>query len=443
MNYNVFPSTLNSSEIRVPGDKSISHRALIFGAIANGMSSFTGFLPSNDCLATLRAFQNMGLVISHDNTNLRVHGLGLKGLKNSSMPHDLGNSGTAVRLLAGLLAAQDFDSTLLGDESLSIRPMNRIIEPLSLMGAKISSQAGCLPLEITGQQNISDINYDMPLASAQVKSSIILAALYSDEQTIITECGITRDHSERMLMSMSGPIETKKSKVLIGASKSLEPIEMQIPGDFSSASFLIAAFLINKNSASLILKDVGINPTRIGFLSIIKLMGAKIELKNIGVFGNEPTADIHVQSSNLVGINIDDPDLISLAIDEFPIIFILGAYAQGLTKISGIDELRFKESDRIKSMTVGMKCLGVSINDTDQGVIIENSEFQGGIVDSFGDHRIAMSFVIAAIAATKEITVKNIDNINTSFPGFKDLMEQIGVNISLHNDNSSTTDAPK
>jgi 3-phosphoshikimate 1-carboxyvinyltransferase len=172
-------------------------------------------------------------------------------------------------------------------------------------------------------------------------------------------------------------------------------------------------------------------------------MGAKIELKNIGAFGNEPTADIHVQSSNLVGINIDDPDLISLAIDEFPIIFILGAYAQGLTKISGIDELRFKESDRIKSMAIGMKCLGVSINDTDQGVIIENSEFQGGMVDSFGDHRIAMSFVIAAIAATKEITVKNIDNINTSFPGFKDLMEQIGVNISLDNDSSSTTDAPK
>ena len=234
-----------------------------------------------------------------------------------------------------------------------------------------------------------------------------------------------------MLISMSGPIEVKENKVIIDTSKPLKHIEMKIPGDFSSASFLIAAYLINKNKASLILRDIGINPTRIGFLSIVKLMGANIELKNIGSFGNEPTADIHVQSSKLVGINIYDPNLISLAIDEFPIIFILAAYAQGVTKISGIDELRFKESDRIKSMVIGMKSLGVSIKDTDQGVVIESSEFQGGIVDSFGDHRIAMSFVIAAIAANKEITVKNIENIDTSFPGFKDLMEQIGVNLSL------------
>ena len=431
MNYNVFPSTLSDSEIRVPGDKSISHRALIFGAIADGVSSFTGFLSSDDCLATLRAFQSMGLVVDHDNTNLKVYGLGLNGLKGSSIPYDLGNSGTAVRLLTGLLAAQNFDSVLLGDESLSIRPMNRVILPLCLMGAKIKSQNGCLPLKIKGNQNLSDINYDMPLASAQVKSSIILAALYSNKQTIITECGITRDHSERMLISMSGPIEVKENKVIIDTSKPLKPIEMKIPGDFSSASFLIAAYLINKNKASLILRDIGINPTRIGFLSIVKLMGANIELKNIGSFGNEPTADIHVQSSKLVGINIYDPNLISLAIDEFPIIFILAAYAQGVTKISGIDELRFKESDRIESMVIGMKSLGVSIKDTDQGVVIESSEFQGGIVDSFGDHRIAMSFVIAAIAANKEITVKNIENIDTSFPGFKDLMEQIGVNLSL------------
>ena len=434
MNFYVSPSKLKDSEISVPGDKSISHRALIFSAIADGVSHFTGFLSSNDCLATLEAFVKMGVKIEHNDTDLIVHGVGLMGLKKSTTPIDLGNSGTAVRLLTGLLSAQKFDSVLIGDSSLSKRPMSRIIRPLKEMGAEIESCSGCLPIILMGNKNISSILYEMPLASAQVKSSILLASLYANGETTIIEPNITRDHSERMLRVMKCSILNRDNKIIMKQPEKLQSLDMQIPGDFSSAAFLIAAFLISTKS-SLILRDIGINSTRIGFLTIIKQMGAKIELSNIRSFGNEPVADIHLESSRLQGIDIDNPDLVSLSIDEFPIIFILAAYADGITRISGIDELRYKESDRIKTMCEGMQNLGVSIKEQKHGVTIANSKFNGGEVDSYGDHRIAMSFAVAAIGANNAIKIKDIENIDTSFPGFVNLMQGIGVAISIQEPN--------
>jgi 3-phosphoshikimate 1-carboxyvinyltransferase len=430
MDLYVLPSKLKDSEVSVPGDKSISHRALIFGAIAEGSSSFTGFLSGNDCLATLKAFLMMGVNIEQSDTNLTVHGVGLMGLKKSISPIDLGNSGTAVRLLTGLLSAQKFDSELIGDASLSIRPMERIIKPLKKMGAEIKSSSGCLPLKILGNKHISSISYKMPMASAQVKSSLLLASLYAEGESIIIEPSVTRDHSERMLKAMNCSIRCNNKKVRILQPMKLQPLDIRIPGDFSSAAFLIAAFLIAKKS-SLILRDVGVNPTRIGFLTIIKNMGAQIKLENYRSFGDEPVADIYVQSSCLKGIEIDDSELISLAIDEFPILFVLAAYAEGMTRINGIDELRHKESDRIKSMCIGMKNLGVSLKEKKDGVVIENSEFMGGDVDSFGDHRVAMSFVVAAIGAKDKIKIKDVKNIDTSFPGFIDLMKSLGVSLSI------------
>ena len=429
MNFYASPSELKDCEIFVPGDKSISHRALIFSAIADGVSHFTGFLVGNDCLATLEAFVKMGVKIEQNDTDLIVYGVGLMGLEESLTPIDLGNSGTAARLLAGLLSAQRFDSVLMGDASLSRRPMSRIIRPLKEMGAEIQSSSGCLPLTIKGNKDITGILCEMPQASAQVKSSILLASLYANGETTIIEPSITRDHSERMLGAMGCCISNHDNKIVIKRPQQLQSLDMQIPGDFSSAAFLIAAFLISKKS-SLILRDVGINPTRIGFLTIIKQMGAKINLRDIRSFGSESVADIHISPSHLIGIDIDNPSLVSLAIDEFPIIFILAAYAQGVTRISGIDELRYKESDRIKSMCEGMQNLGVSIEEQEHGVIITNSKFTGGEIDSYGDHRIAMSFAVAAIGANDSIKIKDIKNIDTSFPGFINLMREIGVTIS-------------
>jgi 3-phosphoshikimate 1-carboxyvinyltransferase len=427
----VLPSKLKNSEASVPGDKSISHRALIFSAIADGTSSYAGFLLGSDCLATLKALSMMGINIEQNDTNLTIHGVGLMGLKKPLAPIDLGNSGTAVRLLAGLLSSQIFDSELIGDSSLSIRPMQRIIQPLTRMGAEIQSASGFLPLKIIGNKNITSISYEMPIASAQVKSSILLASLYANTESTITEPSVTRDHTERMLSAMNCSITCSNNVIKISQPAKLQPLNMRIPGDFSSAAFLIAAFLITKKS-SITLRDVGVNPTRIGFLKIIKNMGAQVELKNNRLYGNEPVADIYVQSSTLKGITLDDPDLISLSIDEFPILFILAAYAEGTTKINGINELRHKESDRVKSMCIGMRNLGVSVKEQKDGVVITSSKFMGGEIDSFGDHRVAMSFVVAAIGAKDKIKIKDVKNIDTSFPGFVDLMRNLGLSLSIN-----------
>ena len=309
--------------------------------------------------------------------------------------------------------------------------MQRIIQPLTRMGAEIQSASGFLPLKIIGNKNITSISYEMPIASAQVKSSILLASLYANTESTITEPSVTRDHTERMLSAMNCSITCSNNVIKISQPAKLQPLNMRIPGDFSSAAFLIAAFLITKKS-SITLRDVGVNPTRIGFLKIIKNMGAQVELKNNRLYGNEPVADIYVQSSTLKGITLDDPDLISLSIDEFPILFILAAYAEGTTKINGINELRHKESDRVKSMCIGMRNLGVSVKEEKDGVVITNSKFMGGEIDSFGDHRVAMSFVVAAIGAKDKIKIKDVKNIDTSFPGFVDLMRNLGLSLSIN-----------
>ena len=428
MDFHVEPSGTLNGKISVPGDKSISHRAIIFGAIAEGTSEFSNFLDSEDCTTTLLAFQKMGVDINLNKTNLFIHGVGLRGLKAPKQSIDAGNSGTTVRLLAGLLGAQNFNTMITGDDSLSRRPMSRIIEPLSIMGVHIDSSLGCLPLKIQGSASIKNIEYKIPVASAQVKSCILLASLYSRGKSNLYELNITRDHSERMLQAMQCPISVKKNCISIEPPKLLKPLKMNIPGDFSSAVFLIAATLIS-NKSSVLIKGVGINPTRIGFLEIAKKMGAIIKLSNHRKFGSEPVADILIQSSSLRSITLDDPELISLSIDEFPAIFILAAYAKGISRFSNLAELRLKESDRITSMVDGMIKIGIQVKENSEGVVITGGKPKGGIVNCFSDHRVAMSFAIAAIGAYDKIIVKDVESVNTSFPRFLKTMQEIDVKI--------------
>ncbi|MEC9415179.1 MAG: 3-phosphoshikimate 1-carboxyvinyltransferase [Pseudomonadota bacterium] len=428
MDFYVEPSGTLNGKLSVPGDKSISHRAIIFAAIADGVSEFSNFLDSKDCLATLHAFQVMGVETKLNKNNLFIHGVGLKGLQAPKQSIDVGNSGTSARLLAGLLGGQNFNTMITGDDSLSRRPMRRIIEPLSIMGVRVDSNFGCLPLKIKGSTNIKNIEYKIPVASAQVKSCILLASLYSYGRSNLYELNITRDHSERMLQAMQCPISVKKNCISIEPPEFLKPLKMNIPGDFSSAVFLIVAALISDKS-SVLIKDVGINPTRIGFLKIAKKMGANIYLSNHRKFGAEPVADILIRSSSLRGITLDDPELISLSIDEFPAIFILAAYAKGKSKFSNLAELRLKESDRITSMVEGMTQIGLDVKEDNEGVVITGGRPKGGTVSCFSDHRVAMSFAIAAIGAKNKIIVKDVESVDTSFPKFLNTMQEINVKI--------------
>lgn len=414
--------------ISVPGDKSISHRAIIFGAIAQGETNVSGFLDGEDCLATLKAFQSMGVMIEGPiNQSIRIHGVGKHGLKKPQGIIDCGNSGTSMRLLAGLMAAQRFDSVLTGDESLLNRPMMRVAKPLGLMGADIGTDNGKPPITIRSVAQLNGIEYLMPEASAQVKSCLLLAGMYAKNATIITETGISRDHTERMLQAFSYPILRKENTLIIQSDGECKALDIDIPGDISSAAFFIVAATITPGS-DVTLTRVGVNPTRVGIIQILRAMGADIRLENQTTYGVEPVADIRVRYAPLTGITISE-DLVPLAIDEFPAIFIAAACAKGRTSLSGAKELRLKESDRIGTMVEGLLRLGINAEGFDDGISIEGGVLQGGMVDSKGDHRIAMSFAIAGAVASEPILIKDCANVATSFPNFVACANRLSFHI--------------
>lgn len=426
----VTPSRLESGTVTVPGDKSVSHRALMLGGIADGTSHITGFLPGEDCLATLAAMRAMGVTVTeHSATEISVEGRGLDGLVAPAAALDLGNSGTGMRLMTGLLAGQAFSSELTGDESLSGRPMGRIIKPLETMGARIGSRDGKPPLKIEGGQSLSGIDYDMPVASAQVKSAVLLAGLYASGETAVTEPAVTRDHTERMLRAMGVDVVTQAGRVALRGGQRLRAADVEVPADLSSATFLMLAAVL-ADDVDLKIANVGINPTRTGVIAILRGMGAAIEFENERLLGDEPVADIRVRSSKLQGGEVD-PALVSLAIDEFPALFVAAAAASGQTRFSGLAELRVKESDRISAMADGLKRLGISVDETPDGAVVTGGRFQGGTVDSFGDHRVAMSLAVAGSVAEDLVTVKSVDAVDTSFPGFAGLLTSLGVAIEV------------
>jgi len=429
--YLVQPGGRLSGEFRVPGDKSISHRSIMVGALADGVTTVTGFLEGEDSLATLAAFRQMGVAIDGPvNGGLSIHGVGMHGLKASVASLDLGNSGTSMRLLAGLLCVQSFDSVLIGDASLNKRPMRRVTDPLAQMGAVIEvTEQGTAPLRIAGGKNLVSIDYSMPIASAQVKSSLLLAGLYAQGRTTVTEPGVTRDHTERMLAAFGYPVEVDGNMVVVQGGGGLTATDLVIPGDISSAAFFMVGACIAPDS-EITLRDVGINLTRKGVLEILRQMGANITVKNERLFGNEPVADLCIVSSTLQGIEIPE-SLVPLAIDEFPAIFVAAACAQGVTVLRGASELRVKESDRIQVMADGLQSLGVDAVATADGMVIQGKGyFDGGTINSHGDHRIAMAFTMAGLRAKQAIVVEDCANVNTSFPGFVTLAHQVGVNVT-------------
>lgn len=416
--------------VRVPGDKSISHRSIMLGSLANGVTNISGFLEGDDSLATLNAFRAMGVQIDGPQSgNVTVHGVGLHGLKAPQGALDLGNSGTSMRLLAGLLAGQPFDVEMAGDSSLNSRPMKRVTEPLKIMGAVIEgTDAGTPPLKIKGGQRLQGIAYEMPMASAQVKSSLLLAGLYANGETCITEPALTRDHTERMLQGFGYEVGRDGSKIYLSGGGALRATRIEVPADISSASFFMVGAVIAPGS-DVTLQHVGINPTRIGVINILRQMGAEVELLNERAVGGEQVADIRVRASQLHGIQIPQ-EQVPLAIDEFPALFIAAACAEGETVLSGAGELRVKESDRIQVMADGLVALGVDATPTADGMVIRGGKISGGRVDSGGDHRIAMSFAMAALCATGEIEISDCANVNTSFPGFVSLARTAGLQIS-------------
>jgi 3-phosphoshikimate 1-carboxyvinyltransferase len=417
-------------EARVPGDKSISHRAIMLGALAEGATRVSGFLEGEDALATLTAFRDLGVEIERPGeSEVLVHGVGLWGLKAPRGPLDLGNAGTGMRLMCGLLAGQAFDSELTGDASLCSRPMGRVIDPLQLMGAKIASEEGGRPpLRISGGRQLHGIHYDLPMASAQVKSCVLLAGLYSQGVTSVTEPAPTRDHTERMLQGFGYEIGSDNGVISLAGGGKLHAADIEVPADISSATFFLVAASIAPGS-DLLLTHVGINPTRIGVLNILKLMGADITLKNRREVGGEPVADLHVRYAPLRGIEIPE-EQVPLAIDEFPALFIAAACAQGRTVLRGAKELRVKESDRIAAMAEGLTTLGIDNEILEDGIVIEGGTLGSGVIRTFHDHRIAMSFAVAALRAQGEIRVLDCDHVATSFPGFDALARGLGLQIS-------------
>lgn len=418
-------------EARVPGDKSISHRSIMLGSIAEGVTHVKGFLEAEDALSTLQAFRDMGVVIERPaKSEVTIYGVGKYGLKAPENALDLGNSGTSMRLLSGLLSGQAFNSVLTGDKSLSGRPMKRVTEPLAKMGAAIkTTDMGTAPLQITGRAGqLTGIDYIMPIASAQVKSCLLLAGMYAQGETSVTEPAPTRDHTERMLAGFSYPVKKEGSKVTITADGKLLATDIDVPSDISSAAFFLVGASIAEGS-DLLLKHVGINPTRTGVIDILRLMGANIEVLNERIVGGEPVADLHVVYAPLKGIDIPE-ELVPLAIDEFPVLFVAAACAEGQTRLTGAEELRVKESDRIQVMADGLQQLGVNAVPTADGMIIQGGAIGGGTVISHGDHRIAMAFSIAGLCASAPITVLDCANVNTSFPEFKILVKNLGLDLT-------------
>lgn len=455
--YIITPSNTVSGTITIPGDKSISHRSIMLGSLATGVTHVTGFLEGEDALATLQAFRDMGVTIEGpDNGKLTIHGVGMNGLKPSKTPLYMGNSGTSMRLLSGILAAQPFDSVLTGDTSLSKRPMERVAAPLRAMGAVIQStgHSGTAPLSITGRDTVGKplqgIDYELPVASAQIKSCLLLAGLWSEGTTTITQPEVSRDHTERMLSAFGYPVTVDGNRISVEGGGQLTGGDIAVPADISSAAFFMVAAAISQGS-ELTLTQVGINPTRTGILDILKLMQADISLSNETHVGGEPVADITIRASNLVGIEIPE-HLVPLAIDEFPVLFIAASCAQGRTVLTGAKELRVKESDRIAVMAEGLQTLGIDCTVTDDGLIIEGKGiegkgvtdkdaeskpvFGGGHITSHHDHRIAMSFAIASLRASEQITIEGVETVNTSFPGFAELANQIGMSIHVDSTNA-------
>ncbi len=419
-------------ELTVPGDKSISHRALILGSIANGCTEVTGFLPSDDCLATLKIMRALGVRIEQEGEGrLSIDGVGMHGLKQSLSVLDCGNSGTSMRLLTGLLAAQPFSSSLTGDSSLLQRPMSRVSTPLLAMGAEVTTCEGKPPINITPVLALKAISFTIPVVSAQVKSAILLASLYAEGVTCIKERGISRDHTERMLKTFSYPVSYQQGEIRVKGGEELKAAHLSIPGDLSSAAFFIVAATIIPGS-KLLLRHVGINPTRSGIIAILRKMGANIRFIREYSVGEEPVADIQVCSAPLRGITIPT-EWVSLAIDEFPILFIAAACAVGETRVQQAQELRIKESDRLSVMAQGLTALGIAVEEFADGIAITGGTIQGGTVESQGDHRIAMAFAIAGACAKDAILIKNCQHIATSFPNFvataNDLNFEIG---SIH-----------
>lgn len=425
------PGGTLQGEARVPGDKSISHRSIMLGSLAQGVTRISGFLEAEDCLATLKAFRAMGVRIEGPaDGNVVIHGVGLHGLQPPPQPLDLGNSGTSMRLLSGLLSGQAFDTVLTGDASLSRRPMKRVTVPLASMGARIeATEAGTAPLHIKGGSVLQGIRYDMPMASAQVKSCLLLAGLYARGETRVREPAATRDHTERMLWGFGYPVQVEGDSVSLAGGGTLTATPIDVPSDISSAAFFMVGAAITENG-DVTLRHVGINPTRTGVIDILRLMGADIEVSHERVIGGEPVADIRVRGSRLQGIDIPEA-LVPLAIDEFPALFIAAACAQGTTRLTGAEELRVKESDRIQVMADGLQLLGIRAVPTPDGIVIEGGTLTEGCIDSHGDHRIAMSFAMASLRARGPVEIRDCANVNTSFPGFVSLACQLGLKLEV------------
>ena len=414
--------------IRVPGDKSISHRAIMLAAIADGTSRIEGFLEGEDTRATARIFAQLGVRIEAPSDGVRiVHGVGLHGLQPPAGPLDCGNAGTAMRLLAGLLAAQRFDSVLVGDASLSKRPMRRVIEPLQAMGAIIESNDGRAPLRIRGGQSLQGIEYALPVASAQIKSALLLAGLYAQGETHVREPHPTRDYSERMLAAFGASCAFVPGEAALLGGFPLQARDVIVTADFSSAAFFIVAASIVPGS-ELVLRKVGMNPRRTGLLHVLRALGADLVEEGAGEQGGEPLADLRVRHAPLRGIEVPVehvPDMI----DEFPALFVAAACAEGATVVRGAAELRVKESDRIATMATGLRALGIAVDETADGATIHGGTLHGGEVESHGDHRIAMSFCIAAQRAAGEVVVHDVANVATSFPGFDTLARSVGFGL--------------
>ncbi len=422
-------------DIRVPGDKSMSHRSIMLGSLAEGVTKVDGFLEGDDALATLNAFKSMGVNIQGpDNGRVVIEGVGLHGLKAPKDQLYIGNSGTTIRLLSGLMAGQSFDVTMAGDESLNKRPMGRVATPLKLMGVEVeTAENGRPPLTIKGGTKPQAIHYDLPMASAQVKSCVLLAGLYADGVTSVTEPAPTRDHTERMLRGFGCEVDVQGDTVRLQGGQTLKACEIDVPADISSSAFFMVAASI-ADDAEIVLRHVGINPTRTGVIDILKLMGGDIEVFNEREVGGEPVADIRVRSANLKGIDIPEA-LVPLAIDEFPVLFIAASCAEGVTRLTGAEELRVKESDRIQAMADGLVPMGIKAEPTEDGIVIEGGVMGADVdrvsVDACHDHRIAMAFAVASIKAQCEIEVVGCDNVATSFPTFASLATEVGIKLQV------------
>jgi 3-phosphoshikimate 1-carboxyvinyltransferase len=432
VDYAITPGGALQGRLRVPGDKSISHRALMFGAIAEGVTEIEGFLDGADCLNTLAAIRALGMQVDAASaTSLKVHGRGLYGLRAPKTSLDCGNSGTAMRLFMGLLAGQGFDTTLVGDESLSRRPMQRVIDPLSAMGAKLESRGGLAPVTLHAVKPLKPARHVLKVASAQLKSALLFAGLYAGGgYTWIKEPGPSRDHTERMLHSFGMHLIRESGWLGIHGGEALHATRIEVPADLSSAAFFLAGAAMTPGS-ELTLENVGVNPTRDGVIRILRLMGAHIEIRHSRLGGGEPAADITVKGGRLRGIDIT-PELVTLAIDDIPAVLIAAACAEGTTRVHGAAELRVKESDRLQAMQAGLAALGVQVDAVPDGINVSGTaHLKGGDIQSFGDHRIAMAFAMAGLRAEGPVTVRDCANVDTSFPGFAPMAKAAGLQITV------------